>query len=478
MEAYQKLREALQKKTVEEKSEFYNKMEPSKLWNFIKILNESEKMEVYDLLTDETVYKLKEFGNPYRKPIYEPKETFLQFSYINMRREYERHLQITAFVGFFYKMATEYKAQVTGLPSEDDQEFIKLYNKVLVNFTCDKLSQYYGKLYETHPNPENHVKFLRAQAIVAERRKLDNDKLVEEARSICVDHGLEYEECFPEEKPVTPEELVEIKKFVKAQLNIIETVEERQEAIQDHILDFLDYYLKYDPNNHIRCGYFPHYEAMVSKKVKENPENFEVRVTPSGSEMIVNSKFEEYLVPPHDTFAAFSAYFDSNYEYLRECTDNIYCPDIFECAVLPREVFSTQEKGDRWLKKYAEDFDMSVMRAPLGRWTFVDPWQKNREAVSFDNEKTQFIKEILERKKEDEKIGRKLLDKKAKKMKGRAADNIPVESQLKDFGAEKVGADELEIKVYETKLLRKPRMKPGQFTGWSFSVEAEAPEKN
>jgi hypothetical protein len=450
-----------------------NKMKAVDLWQLFKILTVPEKEGVCDLLTIEKMSELKQCANPYRKPIYDPKTKFLEFSYINTNREYEHNLSFTAMVGFIYKVATEYEMQSDKYMSETDPEYMKIFNTVQYNFNIDKLQQYYDRQHEMAPTPENYVRCLRAKSIVAARKKLP-DIYDEQAKQYCQEHSVNYNNCYPENVPVTPEDLVQIKEFVKCKLGIKKTLQEKQTQRQDQILDFLDHNFKFDPNNHIRCGYFPHYEKMLVSRMETNPDNFQVIKTPTGTEMIVNDHFEKYLIPPADTHSAFRTYFDSNYECLRECTDNIYFPAQFECAVIARETFASEEQARTWENKYANDFDTSVMRIPFGNWIFIDPWTENRNKINFDNsEKTKIIHEILEKQKENEKIGRKIIEKKAHKHGGRAKSKMPLESQIRDFGVEQVGEHETEVKVFETKLLRKPRAAQSQMSNWTFSIEAE-----
>ncbi len=461
----------------------------ARIWELIKKASPNEKIEIINKLSDEDLIQLRYLSNPYRLPLYKSTAKFLEFSIINTQRDYITNLIMTSMVGFIYKMATEYKhfdKNKIDLPSENTGQFASVLNENLKAFNLKKLENYYKDIYIKTENLVDKARYLRAQTVVlkkqydsetnTQKREELNNKIESHekyVRSFCQENKIVYEAVFPTEVQITPEDIINVKNDTKKQLGVSKTLEENETEIQDYILDFLDEHFNFDPNNHIKCGYMPHYD----EKIKGNEHNFKI----AENQMLVTDKFEQYLVPPLDTFHSFRNYFDTNYEYLRQCTNDIYGKTDFEFAIIAREVFNDESKAKKWETKYADELDVSCHRIMFNEWVFLDPWEKNRESITYNDEKTKLIKEILERKKEEEKLGRQLIGKKAKKMKGAVKDKLPFTSQAEDLGVEHISKiakenevlrkeSDVEIKVHSTHLVRKKRGVTQQMDNFSFDI--------
>lgn len=79
-----------------------------RIWQLLQKGTPSQREKIINSLSEEELIEVRHQANPYRKPLYTPGKKYLEFSYINMYREYERNLMMTTIVGFMYKMATEY----------------------------------------------------------------------------------------------------------------------------------------------------------------------------------------------------------------------------------------------------------------------------------------------------------------------------------------------------------------------------------
>ena len=504
----------------------------NRLWQLIMKASPKEKEEIINKLSDEDIIKLRYYANPYRKPIYNPTSKFLEFSFMNLRREYMKNLMMTSMVGFMYKMATEFEFEFpenlfsrNKYPSEKDSEFATALSNRLNIMSINKRVRV----------ADTPAKILRAKAVAAQRKMEDTaylkvaptflykdifDKCISicyddyeinfaeinlsefaeletpiptaklqkciymhfdtAAKELCKVENIAYESIYPTAVSLSAEEIEEARIATKKELNIKTTLEEKQLRIQDYILDFLDYHFKFDPNNHIRCSYMPNYDAVIQEKIRQNPEKYTVPSSTSSTfsstckvegvegvekekeekeeethrrPMIITKNFQEFLVPPMDTFHSFNNYFESNYECLRQATDDIYGPTDFEVAVIARETFTDEKKADEWELKYKNDFYIGILRIPFGNWVFIDPFSENRKRTTFDDKKTKLITEILKKKKEEEKLGQELLKKKTRKLKGRVS-NKPSElkSDVEELGVESYDENDLEIKVFDTKL--------------------------
>lgn len=483
-------------------------------WKTLMRLPEEKRDEYFNKLTSEDMIRIREATNPYRKPLYNPGEKILKFSYINMPLEYTKKFVTTSLVGFLYKMAYEYVdinlnsskeiSKKKEYVSESEGEFAVEYNNRIREYNIRSLERHYATFKDK--SLEDYARWMRAKTITFcklmefKERELSGrkellygneeitqtivDDLEKEAINFCKLNKIRYEAVFPVDTTPSIDEIEQIKENLKVERGIKKTLQDKQRERQDQILDFLDYYLKYDPNHHIRLGYTPSYDKDLSEKIKKNPnayKHIKYTVPEIGSsdgkkqaELIVTDKFEEYLIPPVDTFHAMNAYIGSNYEALRQATNTIYGDtSTFENVVIAREVFTNESKAKEWHDKYKDDFDMSVMDIPFGQWTYVDDWKENRDKTDINDEKNQLIKQMIETRKQEEKVGRDLLKKKRNKMPGRVDDkDLPFESQASQLGAERyTDEDKVEGKVYSTKLIRARRIKHGTMTSESLSIE-------
>ena len=466
-----------------------------KLWEEIKKSTMEKKQEIINQLSDEDLVELRYITNPYRLPMYKSTAKFLEFSFINSPKDYMANLMMTSMVGFIYKMASEFKyynGKDSKYPSEQMGDFALQFNNKLKEFNLHKVENHYKAIYKKTGKLEDKARYNRAKLVVMKKRLDADEKLRSELEpqiekqekyviNFCNSNKIKYESVFPTEIPISADEIECIKQQVKKDMCVKKTKEEHESQIQDYILDFLDEYFNYDPNNHIRCGYMPQYDEKLKNA------NLKTINTQRGTEMLVTKDFEKYLIPPLDTFHSFKNYYDTNYEYLRQCTNDIYGKTDFDFAILAREVFSTETKAQDWERKYKNELDVSCYRIPFNEWIFLDPWEKNRDKITYDDEKTKLIKEILERKKEEEKLGKQLIGKKARKMQGKTSDKLPFNSQAEELGAERLSKmskdnesfrseDDVEIKIYSTKLLRNKRGVKTQDNNFAFDIPSEKPK--
>ncbi len=523
-----------------------------KLWDLIKKASPEQKEQIINQLTEEDLMALRQCANPYGKPVYKSASKLLDLSFMNMEQEYMQNFMMTSLVGFIYKMAAEYdfsnsqyttenqkcvcgrmqqehtvfeqvqkndkseKSEIctkftAKYLSEDDPVFATKLNDALKMLAIDNLENHYAAVYEKSGKPEDCARMLRAVVIAARKRdsfsdlseKSENsqerdlsekseknsgaDCLEQEAREYCKKHNVNFDSVFPTEVTLEAEQIEQAKQSVKTQLNCKKTLQDKIRERQDQVLDFLDYYLKYDPNNHIRCGYMPNYDKILQQKIKDNKHNFK---TVSG--MIVDSNFEEYLIPPADTHFSLKNYIDSNYEHLRQCTDDIYGKKCaFECAILPLETFNSEEKAAEFEKKYGSELDCSVHRVQFNNWTFLDSWKENRDKLTFNDDKAELIKQIIAQRQKDEQMGKALLNKKKNKMKGRVQnkDDKPLgfgsdiqdpkynisedDFKNKDYNDK----TDIELKVFQTKVLRTKRFRT-QLNQGSMSLKSDKPVSN
>lgn len=237
------------------------------------------------------------------------------------------------------------------------------------------------------------------------------DKPTKAAKSKSKSHLLDDVEI--DQYDPTEDELNGLAEETKKELKISMTAEEFNEEYQSQVQEFLDEYLVYNPDLHVRCAYKPNYEDPLR--------------TPLEMDVHRKEKEAEYgrsLLPPDDTFFRLNRYIENNYEELRQATDDIYCEKSdFEFAIVPLEVFedadskSAEDKMREFQRKYADEFDCEVLGGKFGNWNLLGSWAQNRQVRDFYTEKTEIIKRIIDQHKDDARMGQKLMKDRAEQKK-------------------------------------------------------------
>ena len=165
-----------------------------------------------------------------------------------------------------------------------------------------------------------------------------------------------------------------------------------------------------------------------------------------------------YNIPPNDTYGRFQYYFDVNYEELREAVFYLYNekPDI-EVALNIYETFPTLEECTEYINKNKDKVITNIMTLTNYKWNLLGPFKQNRERITFYNENTQVLENILKQQEEDAKMGKKLLDervrkKKVKNVKEYGKTDPAVAKYLKEHPSE-ISANAHKVDIQEDKVI-------------------------
>jgi len=378
----------------------------------------------------------------------------------------------------FEKLLEEFAPEVKK-KKEKKEETEKIYNAFKEKSEIDSEGTKTANL-----NLEKALTEYNEAEKMAYEYKLEQEKAKSASAAAKKEHDLNDVDIVVREVQLDDYDNAEITRKAKEKLGITLTKEEKETEIQDYLLDFLDYHLRYDPNNHIRAGYQPLYDPVVREKIKRNPEKFK---TTEDGKMVITDKFAEYILPPVDTFASFKNYFDSNYEYLRQCTDDIYGKlDVFEWGAIIYETFQSKEKAAAWLDKYRKDVQCDVFTIKMMNWVFLDSFEQNRNKMRGADDKMRLIDMIKEKNTKDEKLAQNLMKKKIRKMPGAAGSGaMGGNKELEEIGVSNVddledgretAENEIEVKVYSTKMKKVGRRFIQVQDQFRFNIEAEDPE--
>lgn len=217
---------------------------------------------------------------------------------------------------------------------------------------------------------------------------------------------------------LTDEEYQQCVNECKTELGIYTTKEEKIEECKDYIQDFMDHFLVYNPDLHVKSGYHPDFEdEFRNMLVPVEHDEYETMVH---NYQEAKRKYREYketeyecsLIPPEDTFARLHRYMDQNYENIRQAVIDIYGENaMLEFIIEPYEVFDNLEDADKWKRKYVDELGFDVLIVQMNQRTMMASWEQNREALDYYSKNTEIIKKMIDKASRDEKISKDMTKK-------------------------------------------------------------------
>lgn len=338
-------------------------------------------------LTEEQLDALFGEAQPYKALGTASSDKFVLGSVNNLREKYLKKLTTTAMVSFLFQMKDEYAVDEEGLENplnrDDFTEEVPVDN-LPENFNLEILrTRFLVEAYKTR-FPEG--KLLEFKEMEAE---LTEDELIEVGIKTATEH-----------KRLTGTEMkFNAAKYDEALDAALQAQSDKDRAV---INRFLEWLFKFDADKHSEKG---------NHAVVDDPERTDVE-TLKGTDVVYDN------IPPNDTHCRFNAYYDINYEKLRDATHNIYNnkPDL-EHAMIVYDVVDTQADVDAFIHKYGSSSKNDIVSFPLNRWTFMGPFKENRERVDYYNKHNNIIKEMLDQQEKDSALGEDLLKKRIKSKK-------------------------------------------------------------
>ena len=355
-------------------------------------------------LTDEQAIEVDKYLNPYGATIYgEDKYTCVSFT--NLKEKYMQKLLTTGLIGFTYQMAREYEVDDTDLDDEYKEQLDKeQFYEYLEN--PDKKNPEFMKSFAK--NLYSEIKF----DIV--KSKLEKERTDEETKESDIEtdenifKNLEKYELTDEEElelgnrvnmsledKLQPVRFFNNEKYLQKKYELLNKQTQKEQQI---INRFLNKLFKYDPKEHT---------SEVYNKNHNDPER----------KKLTNNQFTE-IIPPNDTYGRFQYYYEVNYEELREAVHYLYNdkPDI-EVALNIYETFNSIDECNEYINKNKDKVITNILTLTNYKWNLLGPFKQNRERITFYNENTQVLENILKQQEDDAKMGKKLLDERIRKKK-------------------------------------------------------------
>lgn len=365
-------------------------------------------------LSDEQAIEVDKYLNPYGATLYGD-EKFTCVSFTNLKEKYMQKLLTTSLVGFLFQMSREYEVDDDELnetyqsllnkddyyefsphPDKNNTEFLKkfeenIYKEYKFELIKSKYETYNLSLNceETKENEEenqfHNIKLEDLTLDSLDKFNLSEDEELElrNKANKAIEDKLQPTKFFNNEKYLA-------KKY--------ELIQKQSQDEQNIINKFLTKLFKYDPKLHTSNSYNENHN---------DPERVKSE----------NNKFSNITIP-NDTFGRFQYYYDVNYEELREAVHYLYNdkPDI-EVALNIYETFDTLDECNEYINKNKDKVITNIMTLTNYKWNLLGSFKQNRERITFYNENTQILENILKQQEEDAKMGKKLLDERVRKKK-------------------------------------------------------------
>jgi hypothetical protein len=386
-------------------------------------------------LTDDQAIEVDKYLNPYGATLYGD-DKFTCVSFTNLKEKYMQRLLLTGLVGFLYQMNKEYEVEEEDLNPEYTNQLNKDDFSELIPHPDSKNETFLKKLEETL-----HVecKYTYLKSLYDENETKDETQTEEDfykSYKLSEDEELEIVTNVNKEikKRLAPIKYFNNEKYLNKKYEFIQKQTEHERII---ISRFLNKYFKYNPSEHTS-------EVVANLN---DPEK----------EISADNKFLDNI-PPNDTYGRFQYYFDVNYEDLREAVYYLYNekPDI-EVALNIYETFPTIDECNEYINKNKDKVITNIMTLTNYKWNLLGPFKQNRERITFYNENTQVLENILKQQEEDAKMGKRLLDdrvrkKKVKNVKEYGKTDPAVAKYLKEHPTE-ISSNSHKVEILEDKVV-------------------------
>jgi hypothetical protein len=180
------------------------------------------------------------------------------------------------------------------------------------------------------------------------------------------------------------------------------------EKYKQHLRTFLIKTFKYNPDYHTRSVYH------------ENPNDPERQPLTKlkGEE---KNKIVFNCVPSKNLYYNFQNYVENNFEELRDATKHIYPEkgDIDD-AIIIYDQHENKKESEEFRYTYREQFIADINDIKKNQWTFLGPFKGNMQRKEFyADESNEILKTMLEKRKDDAKMAKDIVDDKIRVKKNR-----------------------------------------------------------
>lgn len=366
--------------------------------------------EIINSLTDDQVIDLRKYISPLGN-IVDTNKSYAVLSILNWRESYLRNLIVTSFVGYLFKIASEYEPHIeleiersnynkaTELHPDYAAELTKEYEsrctliKKIARGTIDRFLK--SHLYF---DPNKHIR--AATSSVSD----DPDRnVIWPTPDAIVDAAKKTHEILT--KDVNKEHQYLVDKLTNVSSLLSSTINEVS-SVKTMIMDLY-------PD-----GQYPDQLYIIVKKLntlKQIQSDLKKVADP-----IMNDNCKHILHEdiPVDVYHHFNRYITNNFEKLTEVTNKLYNtkPDI-EFSVILHDTFKSDDDAKKYLMKHKSEFRTDTQIIETGGVTLLGPYTENRNRIDIYDKNTEILKRIMDQAEADHKLGKDLMEKRLKTQK-------------------------------------------------------------
>ncbi len=111
------------------------------------------------------------------------------------------------------------------------------------------------------------------------------------------------------------------------------------------------------------------------------------------------------IIPPADYFHMFNMFIENHYAVLHEATTDLYAEKHdLDIGFAVWDVHKDKDNANLFRNKHKDDTPFVIHTIQNNKWTFVGPWQENRDRMEYFNSNTEILSSMLDKKKEDNKL--------------------------------------------------------------------------
>lgn len=408
-------------------------------------------------LDNEELNEIYKYLNPIGG-IVSSKKLWVTMTLINWREKYMRKLQMTALVGYVFRLCDEYEPEEDielanqiftqeskGLSNEDLVIQRNLHN-VKNDLRRKTARQIVRRFLESNfnYNPDKHVKAAHSEN-PKDPERTPKDELV---RNVCkVAAGAEAVEAKLQAKPEA------VYQYMRSSLETTyQAAVEASAAIKSVLMVRLDPTIDAEDK-----------ESILFKKyvqLTELTEDLKKIVEPIAAS---ESLYTLHVNPPTDVFHQFDRYFTNHFEQISKVVQSLYNekPDVeYLCTI--HNVAKTEDAAKNFRVQHADKFRNDVITIDNTASAFIGPYKENRQRIEFYNKNTEVMKRMIEQMEYDHKLGGDLMAKvvsnKKKKNIAEAGPDAPGLAQysksmntVSELGAKKILSREDQEKLAEAK---------------------------
>lgn len=340
---------------------------------------------------------------PFQIP--ETDESYISLSVTNVREEYMKRFLTTSMIGYLFRLAKEYDLN-KHLTKDEKITVIEM------DFKRAAVMEFLNYTFEF--NPDRHV----LQAHKENKADPERERIDAAIDKMSIKKPKKLEKVFDDPAEAAKKLVMTCNQHITQLTKLTNGVVKLLRQLGAHE----------DGNNPL-----DDYVGIFMKKYAELKKMETYMKGPIQSFSKYDTKEALLHLPSQDVFHYFTRYISSNYEELRFATEALYMekPDI-EFSVTYYDWHNTLKDAEEFQIKHQKEFTNEVFTISNKGVTLIGPFKENMDRIKFYNKNAEIINSMLEKNKEDLKIGEELTKKrivreKTKNIKEAGPDNPAIE---------------------------------------------------